>query len=399
MGLSPTDLLLTTLRDLGGNWARSGLTTLGIFMGVAAVNATLNIDAITTAQLQNQLAQRDQPHLGFWMFHPTDWTTPPPELGEADFAALRQAVDGIAGISHETRVGWMNQIQFQDQIADQVDVQGVSLNFQETTGRNIVEGRFFQQSDFDQYYPVAIVNTVLADQLFQGASPLNQGIFLGTTRMTVIGVMETKQNNADRDPTGEVWLTENYASAISGGWDWGRPQIAIQELENYEAVEAGIEAFLRQQYPGFEVRVWGNAEDLYQQEQQQRTSTRILQGVGLLSLVIGGVGIANITIAAVMERTREIGLRRAIGATDWEVMMQFIAEAALLSLIGGSVAIVTIHGLTKVATTQVFEAPYSFRVQDAAISMGAAFVVGVGASFFPALRITQIDVVQALRGE
>ncbi|NER85203.1 MAG: FtsX-like permease family protein, partial [Leptolyngbya sp. SIO1D8] len=265
--------------------------------------------------------------------------------------------------------------------------------------RRMLSGRFFQQSDFDQYYPVAIINTVLADQLFQGESPLNQGIFLGTVRLTVIGVTEAKQFRADREPRGEVWLTQNYATAIAGRFTWESTQIAIQDLENYQAVEEGLEVFLTQRYPGFEVGTYGNAKDLYKEDQQQRASTRILKIVGLLALVIGGVGIANITIASVMERTREIGLRRAIGATDWEVMMQFIAEAVFLSLIGGTAAIATIHGLTKVVTTQVFEAPYTFRVQDAAISMGAAFVVGVGASFFPALRITQIDVVQALRGE
>jgi putative ABC transport system permease protein len=80
-------------------------------------------------------------------------------------------------------------------------------------------------------------------------------------------------------------------------------------------------------------------------------------------------------------------------------MAQFIAEAALLSMIGGASAVVTVHFITEAATTTLFEAPYEFNMQDAAISMGAAFVVGVGASFFPALRITQIDVVQALRGE
>ena len=87
----------------------------------------------------------------------------------------------------------------------------------------------------------------------------------------------------------------------------------------------------------------GNVEDLYKQEQQQRSSIRVLLGVGALALVIGGVGIANITIAAIMERTREIGLRRAIGATDFEVMAQFIAEAALLSLLGGATAVVAVH--------------------------------------------------------
>jgi putative ABC transport system permease protein len=140
-------------------------------------------------------------------------------------------------------------------------------------------------------------------------------------------------------------------------------------------------------------------EDLYEAEQQQRAALRLLKAVGLLALVIGGVGIANITVAAIMERTREIGLRRAIGATDLEVMGQFIAEAALLSLVGGLTAVTTVHLLTKVATTTIFEAPYRFQPRDAAIAMGAAFAVGVGSSLGPALRITRIDVVSALRGE
>ena len=367
-------------------------------MGVAAVNATLNIEAITTAQLEAKLAQRDNPYLSFWMYDPIG-TKPMPELGAEDYAALEQEVPGIRGISRLTEVGGFGQARYQAQVADQVNLEGVSLNFQETTGRNILSGRFFQPSDFDQYYPVALINTVLAEQLFPGESPLNQGIFLGTVRLTVIGVMEAKQFRADREPRGEIWVTQNYANAIAGSFTWNSTQIAIQNLEQYLAVEEGIEAFLRQRYPGFEVRVFGNAKDLYTEEQQQRTSTRTLKVVGILALVIGGVGIANITVASVVERTREIGLRRAIGATDWEVMLQFIAEATLLSVIGGTVAIATIHGLTKVATTQVFEAPYSFRAQDAALSMGAAFIVGVGASFLPALRVTQIDVVQALRGE
>ena len=398
MALSPADLVLTTFRDLGGNWVRSGLTTLGIFMGVAAVNATLNIEAITSAQIQQKLAQRDNPFVFAWMRDPTR-TNPPPELGEEDYVAMQQTVPGIAGVSRATRVFNVDQVRHQGQVSTEAEIEGVSLNYQQITGRQMMAGRFFQQVDFDEYYPVAVIDTALATQLFPEGSPIGQGLFLDTVRLTVIGVLETKNWRADREPTGEVWLTQNYADAIAGRATWGRTQIAIAELENYETVEDGVRTFLEQRYPGFTVQVFGNAEDLYREEQQQRTSTRILKVVGVLALVIGGVGIANITIAAVMERTREIGLRRAIGATDWEVMMQFIAEAALLSLIGGTAAIASIHGLTKVATTQVFEAPYTFRVQDAAISMGAAFVVGVGASFFPALRITQIDVVQALRGE
>ncbi len=395
MGLSPNDLILTTFRDLTGNWVRSALTTLGIFMGVAAVNATLNIEAITAAQIDAKLAQRDNPFVTFGI-----WARdkPSPELGEADFFEMQQAVPNIAGVSRRTNLWNVSQVRYQAEVATDTDIAGVTLNYQQTTGRQLLAGRFFQQSDFDEYYPVTVINSVLAEQLFPNGTPIGQGIFLDTIRVTVIGVVEAKLWRGD-EPRGEVWLTQNYADAIAGRYSWGRTQLAIGELANYQAVEAGVQDFLEQRYQGFNIWVSGNAEDLYKEEQQQRTSALILKVVGLLALVIGGVGIANITIAAVMERTREIGLRRAIGATDWEVMLQFVVEAALLSVVGGTAAIATVHGLTIVATTQVFEAPYTFRPQDAAISMGAAFVVGVGASFLPALRVTQIDIVQALRGD
>ena len=156
---------------------------------------------------------------------------------------------------------------------------------------------------------------------------------------------------------------------------------------------------MTRRYPNFEVGTRGNVEDIYLEQQQQRTSAMILNIVGAIALVIGGVGIANITVASVVERTREIGLRRAVGATDSEVMLQFVFEVVLLSAVGGIAAIATVHFLSKIATTTLFEAPYEFQPRDAAISMGAALVVGLGSSFLPALRVTRIDVVQALRGE
>ena len=108
----------------------------------------------------------------------------------------------------------------------------------------------------------------------------------------------------------------------------------------------------------------------------------ILNIVGAIALVIGGVGIANITVASVVERTREIGLRRAVGATDSEVMLQFVFEVVLLSAVGGIAAIATVHFLSKIATTTLFEAPYEFQPRDAAISMGAAVGGGLGVELF-----------------
>lgn len=400
MPLSPLDLSLTTLRDLTGNWVRSGLTALGIFMGVAAVNATLNIDTIANRVLQAQLAARDNPNITVSVFGGRD--RPPVEFDAAEIAELEQAVPGILSTSRVSYLWRVDDVRYADIVTDNIETWGVSENYQRTTGRQVLEGRFFDLEDYEAFRPVAVIDTVLAQRLFAEVSPLGEGIFINNTRFTVVGLIETKniEGNEDGEPPGTLWLPEPYGAILMGNArSWSQLQVALQDLNDYDTVPDQVEAQLKQMFPGYDVYTGGNVEDLYKEEQRQRASIRVLKAVGLLALVIGGVGIANITIAAIMERTREIGLRRAIGATDLEIMAQFIAEAALLSLIGGTTAVATVHGLTKVATTTIFEAPYEFNWRDAALSMGAAFGVGVGASFLPALRVTQIDVVQALRGE
>lgn len=398
MSLSLLDLFYVTLNDLRGNLVRSGLTALGIFMGVAAVNATLNIDAITTTQLNQKLAERDNPYVSPFVYDPT-WDKLPPDITPEDLESARREVPGIRDYSFTTRIWGITEVHYQQVVATEVDLVGVSQNYQQTTGRQLLQGRFFNPVDFEQYHAVVILDAILADRLFQGMAPVGQGVYIAGTRFTVIGISETKKTWADEEPTGEAWLTQSYASVLAGGYNQERAQLALVQLNTYKTVEERLEAFFQQRYPEFMVRIGSNADDLYTEEQQQQASARVLKGVGMLALVIGGVGIANITVAAVVERTREIGLRRALGATDLEVMAQFMMEAALLSLVGGLVAVVTVHFLTQVATTRVFEAPYQFRWRDAAISMGAAFGVGVGASVLPALRVTRLDIVEALRGD
>lgn len=395
MALSPVDLTFTTLRALSGNWVRSGLTALGIFMGVAAVNATLNIEAISQVVIADRLAQMESPGLNPYLYAED---LPEPDFDEAVIAEIKRSIPQVLDISRVTWL-WGEEVQYLGQTPpESTDIFAVSINHQRATGRRIVDGRFFDAADFENFRAVVVIDEVLTQQLFRDVSPLGESLFIDSNRFTVIGVVESKAVWDEGQPSGTVWMTEAYGNMLHGSGS-GQVRIALRDLDNYEQAEQALEAKLTELFPGYEVGVWGNVEGLYQEQQQQRASIRVLKAVGILALVIGGVGIANITIAAIMERTREIGLRRAIGATDLEIMAQFIAEAALLSLLGGTTAVVAVHVATQAATTTLFEAPYTFRPQDAALSMGAAFVIGVGSSLLPALRITRIDVVQALRGE
>ncbi len=396
MALSPLDLSVMTLRALSGNWVRSSLTALSIFMGVAAVNATLNIEAISRQVIADRLAVMESPGFDPYIYAED---RPDPAWDDAVMAEVERSIPQVIGISRTTWI-WGGEVQYLGRTPPEAaNVQAVSINHQRATGRRIIDGRFFDQADFDNYRAVVVIDEVLTQQLFEGQSPLGESIFINNNRFTVIGIIQSKPIWEDGKPNGTVWMTEAYGNLLQGRDGYSQVRVALRSLDNYAQVEEHLTAKLQELFPGYEVFLWGNVAGLYEEQQQQQASIRVLKGVGLLALVIGGVGIANITIAAIMERTREIGLRRAIGATDLEIMAQFIAEAALLSLIGGTAAVVAVHFATQAATTTVFEAPYQFRPQDAALSMGAAFVIGVGSSLLPALRITRIDVVQALRGE
>jgi putative ABC transport system permease protein len=398
MSLPLSELTVLTWRSLTSDWTRSGLTALGVFMGVAAVSATLNVQSITSQQIAMKLAERDQPFVEPYVSFREGFGNDP-VLGETDVKALRQAIPTIRSVSVVGNVFGIRSLQFEGQQAGNVEVRSVSLNYLSTTGRKMVAGRFFAQGDFDQYRPVAIVDEKLMNTLFKGESPIQKAIYASGNRLIVVGVTQAKSAGYDTKSDGSLWITANYSTAIQGGYNFTSLQISPYRLEQMKVLKDKVEKILLQRYPNSDVYLNDNAEDLLKEKEAQEISARALTAIGLIALAIGGVGIANITIATVMERTKEIGIRRAIGATRFEVMLQFILEALLLSCIGGGLAVVTVHGLTELATTVVFELPYEFSSYNASLSMGAAIAVGVGASFFPALRATRIDIIKALRSD
>jgi putative ABC transport system permease protein len=395
MTIAFSDLLKLTWRSLQSDWVRSSLTGLGVFMGVAAVSATLNIADITHAQIERKLAERDQPYLVPWIDMKPGFERS--EITDADQIALQRSIPQIRSISSVSRVWQINTVQFEGIEAKEVETFGVSQNYRDTTGRRMLQGRFFNPVDFEQYRPVAIVDRKLAATLFQQNSPVNRPIYAYGNRLIVIGVVETKSEGEEFGrSSGALWLPKPLAESMAD-FTWNTLQVSPHRLEDIPVLETQLKQVLEKRHPNASVFSWGNAADLVKERELQQTSSRALAVVGLIALGIGGVGIANITIAAVLERTKEIGLRRAIGATRFEIMLQFILESVILSVLGGATAIAVVHGLTHLTTTTLFPAPYTFSSRNAAWSMGAAIAVGVGSSFFPALRATQINVVTALR--
>jgi putative ABC transport system permease protein len=400
MGISGIDLLTQTFRALSANPVRSGLTMLGVFMGVGALNATLNISAIADARIQSKLAERDRPYVSPYLNSQGEFSAEM-TLTSEDEIALKQNIALIRSMSSLSQVSSIRFVQYQGNKADQVEAVGISPTYLVTTGRKILQGRFFKPVDFAQYQPVAIIDQTLASTLFQDKPPLNQAIYTDNTRMIVVGVIESKSPGQDMGKTsGQLWVPLTFASTISTDLNHAKTlQISAHRLEDIPTLKEKVKQILSQRHPQATVETSDNTADLIVEQDLQRTASRALAGVGLIALSIGGVGIANITVASVLERIKEIGIRRALGATRSDVMVQFILEAVLLSVVGGSLAIISVHGLTQTVTTVFVQGPYRFSIQNTGLSMMAAIAVGVGASFFPALKATRIDVVSALRSE
>ncbi|HEY9885606.1 MAG TPA: ABC transporter permease, partial [Thermosynechococcaceae cyanobacterium] len=364
-------------------------------MGVAAVSATLSIADITNAQIEKKLAERDQPYIVPYLQAESEFEES--DITDDDQVALKRTIPEIRSISSISQVWGIRAAQFEGTEVKDVQTAGVTQNYIDTTGRRILQGRFFNPADFEQYRAVAIVDEKLAALLFKNQSPLNQAIYAAGNRLLVVGVVESKSNAEEyMRSSGVLWLPKSLAQSLAG-FTFSRLQISPYRLEEMPLLETQVKQVLEKRHPHTTAFSYGNAKDLVKERELQQTSAKALAIVGLIALGIGGVGIANITIAAVLERTKEIGLRRAIGATRVEIMVQFILESVILSVLGGVSAIAVVQSLTQLTPASIMQVPYRFSWQNAALSMGAAIAVGVGSSFFPALRATQIDVVAALK--
>ncbi len=351
-------------------------------MGVLAVDATLKVGTISEAVMEQELSKREAPQVEIWKRGMT--------FDDLEF--LRRQLTGVEAMATKAHMGTA-LILFQDQQADSWPI-AVSEEFIHTTGRRILKGRPFITEDFTTFRSVAIIDEFLANQLFQEDDPINQRIYIKGRPYIVVGVIASLPQSNDGQGLILIPLAVHYS--LTGSRFLRNIFIRPQSPEQLTALEAQVKDLFEEQFPRERFWISNNIEDLIQQRATLRLASQGLALVGLIALLVGGVGIANIMIAAVMERTPEIGLRLAIGATAQDILYQFILEATLLSLVGGIMAIATVHGLTLIVAHQ-FNLPYQFNPTVATWSLGSAAIVGIGAGFLPAWQASQLDPVKALR--
>lgn len=367
-------------------------------MGVLAVNATLQIKTTSNTQILQRLSEREAPHLRIW----TSYST----LEDIDY--LKQELDGIQAVSAVMENRNADRAIYRDREVN-IRLSAISEEYFLATGRQILPnlGRTLLDDDFKNYRNSIVIDTIGRDRLFGQENPINQVIYIEGIPYRIVGVMESTQEQFEAEtPTAEFILPISTHMAVTNQREIEEFMIRPYNLERMEQLKPKITTLLQQKHPELKDFIFGNypyvesnIEDILADREIARLATNSLLAAGIISLIVAGVGIANITVASVLERTPELGLRRAIGAQKQQILLQILLEAILVSSLGGFSAIALVNGTNFLLTQQeTLDLPaYTLNIGNILVSLTAAIATGVGSSLVPAIRASQVEPVKALR--
>lgn len=409
--------LLTALRSawraLAANTLRSILTMLGIIIGVAAVITMIAVGRGATERVQAQMKGLGS---NIMLVLPGGVSQAGVRLGaqtrqrltEEDALAIALEVPEVQVAAPTSRT--TGQL-----VAGNINwgtsIFGVTNEYLEARDWGLSSGRMFDAAELSGSAKVAWIGVTAARELFGDEDPLEQVVRVRGVPMKVVGVLLPKGQNSNGQDQDDVLMIpiSTLRNRIWGGDTTSRLKrvwsisVKVREGQDMKVAEAGIKDLLRQRFkvqPGAEdpFTVRNLTEILQAQEEASRVMTLLLAAVAGISLVIGGIGIMNIMLVSVTERTREIGLRMAVGARPRDILNQFLIEAVTLSLVGGAIGVL----LGAVATWAVGNFAgwqVSMTLGSIALAVGFSAVVGVFFGFYPARRASRLLPIQALRYE
>ena len=400
------------LRSLRVNKLRSALTMLGIIIGVGAVIAMVAVGAGATARVAEQIQSLGSNLIivlsgsvtasGVRIGQGSQLT-----ITEDDAAAIAREIPAIQVAAPSVRGN--SQVVFGN-LNWATGIQGITADYFEARDWVVLTGRSIGPEDVDGATKVALLGQTTALNLFGDADPLGQIIRIKKVPFTVIGLLDRKgQNSWGQDQDDIILIPMSTAKKKVLGKSNSNPRavqaISVKVLpgEDMGEAEAQMRELLRQRhrlqpYQDDDFTVRNLSEILQTQEESSKVMTYLLAAIASVSLLVGGIGIMNIMLVSVTERTREIGLRMAVGARGRDILGQFLIEAVTLSLIGGVIGIAAGLGgaeaLSYFAEWRTLVAP-----QAIALAFGFAAAVGVFFGFYPARKAARLDPIEALRYE
>ena len=392
--------------SLIANKMRSILTMLGIIIGVAAVIALVSIGNGVKQDIQNSISSLGSNLL---MVMPGAPRTPGVRPSQGSMKSLKvsdyQAIsklDGVKAASPYTANSYVTIYQSKNWTTT---VSGVSSNFQDVNNWTMAEGRFISSKNVENRERVAVVGQTVVKNLFAGEDPVGKEIRVKNIPFRVIGVLNSKGNGTmGNDQDDAIFIPYTTAMERVEGVDYLRMVYVVANDDNgIDRLQSDIENLLRVRHSikdtnldDFNIQ---NMKSIMEtMEQTTGTLTLFLGAVAAISLVVGGIGIMNIMLVSVTERTREIGTRKALGATYFVIVTQFLIEAVVISLMGGLIGIALGIGASKLIG---LASGMSTVISVPTIVLSFAFSMAIGLVFgiYPARKAAKLNPIDALHYE
>lgn len=394
MGVAET--LRVALTAIAANRLRSALTVLGVVIGVMSV--VLLVAVGTGARDEVTAGVQD---LGSNLLLVVPGSL---EFGQAPTVSkftldhvedLQRALDGRASVSGTLTSGESVRAEGTSAFAS---VLGVTSGFDEVLNRRTARGDFLTESDVAVGRRVAVLGASAADALFPGSDPIGRSVTVGGLRFRVVGVAERLGATLGVDRDAQVYVPLTAAQRLFGTRRVDTIFVEVADPDGLEALTDEVERRLGESIDPEEFSVLTQDEILGVAGEILDTLTLVLAAIAGISLLVGGIGVSNIMLVSVQERTREIGLRKALGARTRDITRQFLAEAVLLCGVGGVIGIGLGVGLSEVAEAFT-PLPATVTAWSVALAFGVSVTVGVVFGVFPARRAGRLDPVIALRYE
>lgn len=395
---------ILAIRSIFRHKLRSFLTTLGIIIGVAAVVAMVTLGKATTKAAQQQVASlgtnvlQIRPGQGFGR---GGGGPRPPDFKEADVEAISRQVAGVNAVAPQAQstatviyqgANWSTTIN------------GTTNAFFQVQPWPLVSGRIFTRAEEQAGKAVCIIGNTIRTNLFRGGEAVGDRLRVNGISCNVIGVLSTRGQGGFGDQDDVIIMPiKQVQRRFTGNRDIRLMLVGVDPAYDGAQVQESIKQVLRERRS-----ITGGKDDdfnIFDTAQISQTLTgittlltQIVTAVAAISLVVGGIGIMNIMLVSVTERTREIGIRLAIGAVASEVLMQFLMEAVVLSCLGGLVGLVVAQ-LVVVGLAPLMQVEWMFEPQINVIAFLVSALIGVVFGYFPAQRAASLNPIDALRHE
>ena len=396
--------IILAVREIRRHLLRSFLTVLGIVIGVAAVVTMVTLGNGATAAVAEQISSlganilQIRPGQGFGR---GGGGPQAPDFDMDDVTAIQDQVAGVRAVAPQAQSSGVAVHNAQNW---STTINGTTAQFFVAQQWNVTEGRVWNAAEEQAGKAVCVIGTTVQQNLFQGEDPVGQRLRVSNVSCEVIGVLASRGQGGFQDQDDVVLMPiKAVQRRFTGNRNIRFIMVAVDDSYDSQSVQDSLSSLLRERR-----HIAAGAEDNFNifdtkqiSETLQGTTkilTTVMGAVAAVSLIVGGIGIMNIMLVSVTERTREIGIRLAIGAVANEVLMQFLVEATVLACLGGLIGIL----LALVATfvlAPIIQVPFLFDPQVNLLAFSVSALIGIVFGYFPARRAAALNPIDALRHE